>query len=669
MSFDRAARVITPLGEGILQLRSMHGQEGLSKPFSFELELISDDPTLDLDALLGESLTIELEVPGLAAREFSGHVTELSLIGGEGRYAAYRARVEPWLKLLSYNVNNRVFQFMTIPEVITKVFRDRGYSDFDDRLTETYQTWDYLVQYQESDFAFASRLMERAGIYYSFRHEGGVHFVVLTDSSASHGPRAGAETIPYFPPGGEAQRDQPHVSGWQVTHRLRPGAAAAKSFDFERPRAELSAARQSPELQGGGTHEVFQYPTHFRSSDEGETVARVMVERQEVGGATIIAEANVRPLAAGDTFSLKGFPRADQNKEYLVTGASYSIALDGYQTGFGSGGSSDVFRASLEVIDATAAFRPALSIPRPVVEGPQTALVVGRAGEEIWTDDYGRVKVKFHWDRESKSDENSSCWIRVSQAWAGDGFGGIHIPRIGQEVIVDFLEGDPDRPIITGRVYNFDNRPPYELPMNQSQSGFKTRSTKGGNASKYNELRFEDKEGAEQIYLQAEKDLDTLVKDAESRQVGTTRTTNIGTDELLEVGENRTVNVTQDETHSVGGQRNDLVSTNATYTVEETLTVNVNGERSQTVVKNDSLVVSGKRSQNIHKNDELLVGKKLVIEAGDQVVLKSGSASITLKSNGDIVLDGSNIKVTGSGKLRLTAASNLVLSGANIQQN
>jgi type VI secretion system secreted protein VgrG len=456
------------------------------------------------------------------------------------------------------------------------------------------------------------------------------------------------------------------VFGWQVTHRLRSRAATVKSYDFERPRAELLASRQA--ATGAGDGEVFLYPAHFRSADEGEALARAMVERQEVSGASIVAEADVRVLAAGDTFALEGFPRPDQNREYLITAASYSLQLDGYQAGAGLG-FADVFRARLEVIDAGLTYRPPHDTPRPVVEGPQTALVVGRSGEELWTDEHGRVKVRFHWDRESKSDENSSCWIRVSQAWAGEGFGGIHIPRIGQEVIVDFLEGDPDRPIITGRVYNSDNPPPYELPAHQSQSGFKTRSTRGGNVSNTNELRFEDALGAEQVYLRAEKNLDVLVQDAESRQVGTSRATTIGTDELLEVGQSRTVNVTENETHSVGQQRNDSVGRDATYTVEQTLTLTVNGERSQTIARDDTLVVGGKRSQSVQQNDELIVGKTLVVEAGDQVVLKSGSASITLKSNGDIILDGSDIKLTGSGKLRLAASSNLVLSGANIQAN
>jgi type VI secretion system secreted protein VgrG len=711
MSLARVAVVKTPLGDS-LQLRAMNGYEELGRPFRYELTLTTTDPDIDFAAVLGQTMTVELELHDGSTREFTGHVTEFGLTGGSGRNVEYRAILQPWLTLLSYGKNCRIFQNMTVPDVIKQVFRDRGFSDLEDRLTESYRSWEYLVQYRESDFDFVSRIMEQEGIYYFITHSGGFHSVVLSDSLSAHEPIPGYETIPYFPP--EVQRrDRDHVDFWKLTRRIQPGMAAAIDFNFKTPTVNLLAQRTEPDESVGAAYEEFDYPGVYVDSSEGEREVRVRLEGRHAGREVAEAMGDPRGLAVGATFTLEAFPRADQNKEHLVVSARYSIRVNADESGMTS--REPAFRCVFSALDTARPFRAARTTRRPIVEGPQTAVVVGPAGEEIYTDEYGRVKLKFHWDRESKADQNSSCWVRVAHVWAGTNFGGLHIPRIGQEVIVEFLEGDPDRPIITGCVYNFDNQVPFELPTNQTQSGLRSRSTKGGSLSNYNELRFEDKKGSEEVSLQAEKDLNALIKGAESRSIGGARTTTTGADDTLTVGANRTSTITVNDQEQVGGSqtvtiggvqvimvaaartvtsaleninaggRAKVVATAESTTIGASRTENVGGAESVsvggarsikvggkgslTVAQDYSVGVNGGRTQSVAKDDQLTVGKKIMISAGDEITLKAGSATLTLKKNGDIAVNGKNIKVGGSGKINIKASSDVTVKGRKILNN
>jgi type VI secretion system secreted protein VgrG len=719
MSLARVAVAKTPLGDSLL-LSEMDGYEELGRPFRYALTLVTKDPDVDFSAVLGQTMTVELELHDGSTREFTGHVTEFALAGGSGRSVKYRAVLQPWLTLLSYGKNCRIFQNMTVPDVLKKVFRDQGFSDLEDRLTESYRTWEYLVQYRESDFEFASRIMEREGIYYYVKHSGGSHMVVLCDSRSAHEPTPGYETIPYYPP--EMQRrDRDHIHFWNLTRSIHPGSAAALDFNFTSPGANMLSTRTEPDEDIGAPYEEFDYPGVYIDASEGERAVRMRIEERHAGREVAAADADTRGLSVGATFTLENFPRADQNKEYLVVSARYEIRVNADESG--NFNRSDAFQMHFTAIDAARPFRAARKTRQPIVEGPQTAIVVGPAGEEIYTDEYGRVKLKFHWDRESKSDQNSSCWVRVAQVWAGTNFGGLYIPRIGQEVVVEFLEGDPDRPIITGCVYNFDNQVPFELPGSMTQSGIRSRSTKSGATSNYNELRFEDKKGSEQVSLQAEKDLNTLVKAAESRSVGGARTTSIGTDDTLTVGANRSSTITADDTEQVGasqsvsvggpqsvtvgatqvimvaaartvtsaleninaGGRAKVVLTEESTTIGASRTENVGGSESVSVIGDRSITVGGKgsltvgsdytvgvgggRSQTVAEDDSLTVGKKIVISAGDEITLKAGSATMTLKKNGDIAVNGKNIKLDGSGKLDFKASSTVKVKGSKIANN
>jgi type VI secretion system secreted protein VgrG len=702
MSLTRSAIVKSPLGDK-LQLMKMIGHEELGRAFQYDLDLVSTDPDIDYSTVLGQTMTVELELPDESVREFSGHVTEFSQAGGMGRSVFYRAVLRPWVYLLSHGSNCRIFQRMTVPDVVRKIFRDAGFSDLDERLSESYRTWEYLVQYRESDFAFVTRLLEQEGIYYFFAHSGGLHTLTLCDSTSAHEAVPGYETIPYFPPQ-QQQRDRDHINVWNLARRIKPGVVATTDFDFRRPRVDLLSLRTEPDEDVGAGYEEFDYPGEFVEVEEGLWEARVRLEAHHTDRELAEGAGDAAGVTVGATFSLEKFPRRDQNKEHLIVRATYQINVNAGESGVGA---ASAFQCQFAAIDATRQFRSARSKRKPVVEGPQTAIVVGPAGEEIYTDEYGRVKVKFHWDRYTSGDEESSCWVRVSQVWAGTSFGGIHIPRIGQEVIVDFLEGDPDRPIITGRVYNFDNQPPYELPARKTQSGIKSHSTPGGTLANYNELRFEDEFGKEQVYMQAEKDLAVLVKNNEKRDVGANRSSNIVVDDKLEVGNNhteivgqnqtvevgasqsvvvvatrnitsavenittevRTKNVTKGETTTVGADRNETVGGSETITIGGNQVLTINAKRTQSVDKDESVSIAGARQQTVNGNDRLQVGSRLFVTAADEIVFQSGDATLTIKQNGDILLRGNNILIEGTGKINVKASSDVVVKGNKIGNN
>ena len=719
MGLTRVAVVKSSLGDGVA-LSSMRGYEELGRPFRFELDLTTTDPDLDLGSVLGETMTVELELHDGNTREFTGHVTEFSLAGGLGRNVLYRAVLRPWLSLLDYRKNCRIFQRMTVPDVIKQVFRDAGFSEIEERLTESYRAWEYLVQYRESDFAFVSRMMEHEGIYYYVKHAGGTHTVVLCDSISAHEPVPGYETIPYFPPE-EQRRDRDHVDHWQLRRQIKPGIVAASDFDFQRASASLLTQRTEPDEIAGAAYEDFDYPGAYVESAAGDMEVRVRLEAHHAEREVVEAQGDARGLSVGATFALENFPRADQNKEYVVVRAAHAIHVNADESGGQGGGAA--YRCSFSAIDSTRPFRSRRTTPKPLIDGPQTAIVVGPAGQEIFSDEYGRVKVKFHWDRLSQGDEESSCWVRVAQAWAGTSFGVIHVPRIGQEVIVDFLEGDPDRPIITGRVYNSDNHVPYELPSNQTQSGIKSRSSLGGAPRTVHELRFEDKLGSEEVFMQAEKNLTVTVKAGESRSVGGGRSTSIGTDDELTVGANRsatvgasdeetvaaaqtisvgggqsvsvggsqsvtvaggravtslaeaivtgarTKNVAAAEMTTIGAARVETVGGSETVGIGSSQSVNVGGPRTVSVGAVDSLSVGGARSESIGGDDKLSVGGSLLVSAATQIVFQTGQATLTLKKNGDILLKGKNIQVKGSGKIDAKATGNVTLKGRKVLNN
>jgi type VI secretion system secreted protein VgrG len=563
MLLTRTAIFASPLGER-LAFYSMTGREALGQLFSYEVDLLASEDSIDLSELLGQNATIVLERSDGSLRHFNGFVTQFSLIGEHGNFTRYRATLHPWLWFLSQKRNSRIFQRKSVPEIAQQLFREHGMSDFEIMLSGDYRIWDYLVQYRESDLNFVSRVLEQEGIYYFFKHADGKHKLVLADSSSAHEAAPGYETVPYFPPMAREQRQQEHLDSWTATRQIRQGVITLADFNFETPSAYLGAQVSAPLGYNRGEYDIYDYPAEVTLLPEAESQARIRLEEHQADFEVLSGTGPVRGLMAGNRFALSQYPREDQNRDYLVVNASYEIHVTEFESNVVQDEEPE-FRFQLAAIDAKRPYRAPRITPKPRVEGPQTAIVVGDGkNADIWTDVYGRVKVKFHWVREEQpgdsNEEQNSCWVRVSQAWAGKGWGSMHIPRVDQEVIVDFLEGDPDRPIITGRVYNAEQTVPYGLPVNATQSGIKSRSTPDGGANNYNELRFEDKKGEEELHIQAEKTMSTLVKKDRSASVGGSDSVSVSGDRSVSVNGNLSVSVkgngsgpTQ-STHSVTGK-------------------------------------------------------------------------------------------------------------------
>jgi type VI secretion system secreted protein VgrG len=699
---QRRAWITTPLPEGRLVLESMSGHEGLGSPFAYDLALISLDPDIDLDSLLGQMMTVHLALSA-GERLFNGIVVHAEHGLKQGDYTRYRVTLCPWLSLLQHTSNCRIFQAQSVVEIVKAIFRDNGFSDFEDSLNETYDPLEYCVQFCESDYNFVSRLMEREGIYYFFKHTDGRHTLVLADGYSAHQPADGYAEIPYKVDQGGG--DDERLDSWLVAKQVLPGAFAAIDFDFMNPKAGLLSQLQADLGNAAGSYALFDYPGRYLTASAGDRRVKMRLQEAQVGYERATASGNTRGLSAGALFTLVDFPRDDQNKEYLVIAASFHFDVGGFTSG--SSAMETTFDGNYVLIDSQTQFRPAFYAAKPRVEGPQTAIVVGPDGDEIWTDKYGRVKVQFHWDRFVTKPDEASCWVRVSQAWAGAKWGSMHIPRIGQEVIVDFLEGDPDRPIITGRVYNNDQMPPYDLPANQTQSGIKSRSTPNGGPSNFNEIRFEDKKGSEELFIQAEKTQTTNVKGSQSISVAGSRSISVGGDESTSVTGTRSATITKKETQTFKADREMQVTGTNLDEITGAHTGKYHAGRTETVESGDTLTVMGsdktvtvhgnynttadtqfqvtqgantlliKNSVDVNSEGEIhlhnpkcsvdLKGGTVEIMAADEIKLTCGGATISLKKDGTIEITGSTkVTATGGGSAVELAAAGATVSGTKV---
>jgi type VI secretion system secreted protein VgrG len=713
--------VTGPLPEGTLLLETFHGKEALGAPFTYNVTLLSEDPAIPPDAVLGQPMTIRIKLDTGAFRFFSGVVTYFAKAGLAVRHARYAVVLNPQLTLLDYTRDCRIFFSWKAPDLAADLLSQRGADVDPSSLQGEYRKREYCVQYRESYSNFIQRLFEEEGIYYFFKHAQDKHTMVLADSGTAHGPVSGYESVLYLPKENKHRIEEEHFWSLNVAGALYPGKfTTLQGYDYTkgRNRPALLEDRTSTASQPGPDYDDYDNPGGLTVKREAEADAKVRLASDCVANTMIEVEGNTMGLGVGDLVTMAKalgevdynpfWSEADFSKKYLITSATYSISVNQYETG-DVAPSDQPFRATYTLLDSRTEFRPRRRAFKPRIEGPQTAVVVGPAGDEIYTDQFARVKVQFDWDRLGQSNEKSSCFVRVSQVWAGANWGAIHIPRIGQEVIVEFLDGDADRPIITGRVYNHDSMPPYDLPANQTQSGIKSRSSKGGTASNFNELRFEDKKGSEEVYLQAEKDMNILVKNNESRTVGHDRTKEVKNDETSTIHGNRTEEVDKEETITIHGGRTETVDKDETITIHggrtetvdkneqitisgsrsETVskneTIDITGSRSETVGKNETITISGARSvditkadslnvkdarkQDIAKDDSLKVGKKFLLDAGDEIMLKSGDASITLKKDGTIILKGKDISITASGKINAKASSDVIIKGSKIGGN
>ena len=494
-----------------LRVIRFSGHEAMSSQFEFKVELACEDPGIDFSEIIGKPALLTVQ-GDLLSRCFHGLVCSFEQIDEMPRFAIYQASLVPQVWRLRHRHDCRIFQGLTTREIIKKVFETAGVpvEQFRFNLTSPYEPRDYCVQYRESDWAFVSRLMEEDGIFYFFEHHEDKHVLVMGDGSPACKPIPGGDTLPFYRPSGLVPLED-HIRRFRFTEEIQPGRVSLRDFNFKKPELRMEAQDKA---EVDEDLEVYDYPGEYQepgrgSSAKGMTLAKIRLQGWQAARRTGFGESDCERLVPGHLFTLAGHGRDDLNARYLLTG----VAHQGHQPQvLDEEAPTGDFHYSnhFACISENTPYRPPRVTPRPKVRGVQTAIVVGPAGEEIYTDEYGRVKVQFHWDREGKRDERSSCWIRVSQVWAGEAWGGMFIPRIGQEVIVDFIEGDPDRPIITGRVYNGANQVPYPLPDEKTKSTLKSNTSLGGNG--YNELRYEDKKGKEQIFMHAQRNMDVHVK-------------------------------------------------------------------------------------------------------------------------------------------------------------
>ncbi|HVQ77990.1 MAG TPA: type VI secretion system tip protein TssI/VgrG [Candidatus Binatia bacterium] len=427
----RLFELTTPLGKDVLLFRAMRGREELARLSEFEVSALSVRSDITAGGLLAQSVTVKVELQNGGYRCFNGLVTRFAQGGMVGRYYHYRMTLSPWLWFLTRTADCRIFQEMTIPEIVKQVFADHPVEVLDDGLTGHYARRDYCVQYRETDFDFVSRLMEEEGMYYYFVHRDGQHALRLVDAYSGHKALEHKASIAYYPPGMQVRVDEELIHAWTSTLSIQPGVVALDDYDFTRPKVDLAVKARLLRRHERADYEWFDSPGRYRDTDDGERYVRARIEEFHAQFDRAEARCNVREVAVGHLFTLTGAPRPDDAREYLIVAADYDLRDNAYET---SPEEPASYHCTFTALDSRQQFRPARITPRPVMRGPQTAAVVGPEGEEIWTDRYGRVKVQFHWDRYGQRDENSSCWIRVSHPWAGHGWGAVAIPRIGQEM-------------------------------------------------------------------------------------------------------------------------------------------------------------------------------------------------------------------------------------------
>lgn len=653
----RQLRVVTELGPEALLLDGFSGTESISAPYTFRVDMVSTDLEIDTAALLRTPISLMLTLEDGSERRIHGHIAKVTQLGQKDGIASYRADMVPWFWFLGLNRESRVFQQMTVLEIVEKVLGDRGHSDYEIHCTGSYPTVEYCVQYRESDLAFIQRLLEREGIFYFFRHDDEKAVLVIADDNSVFEVGPHQPELRFRAPGNV---EEEVIHSFQQEHSVHVGTVTLRDYDPLQPTLDLSAT-----LSGDEDQEYYDYPGAYAKlfcndpgdvAGEGERYARLRLELEECRRHRAAGQGNCRGILVGYTFNLLDFYRDDANTEYVVTSLSHVARGGGYRS---SGGGDVDYQCSFSVITPDQPYRPELRTLRPVVEGTQTAVVVGPAGEEVWTDAHGRVKCQFPWDREGQRDENSSCWIRVASPWAGKGYGQVSIPRIGNEVVVDFVEGDPDRPLIVGSVYNADQTPPYALPDSDIQMGMKSRSSKGGGG--YNEISMTDTKGSEKITIHAQHDLSTTILNDETHTVvnGNRKVTvQSGTNtETVKGDDTRTVQAGNHKLNVTGN-----VQVDATGTITETgkSGVTITGEAAGTtingtggpgvLVKGDPKVTIDGSSNAIITSPDVDIGSGTIKIHGSSIELTAGGCTISIGSSG-ITIEGGTITVKGNTKI------------------
>ncbi len=723
-----------PEGQIGFQVRGFDLRDAMSELGVLQVDLmLASDVELPVESVIGKPVMFAWACgteQERAYRYYHGIVSELSETGGDFGATFYRAVVVPRAWRLTLKTRCRIFQKKSVPEIIKQVLQENNLLDGQDvqfQLSGTYDPRTYCVQYRESDFNFISRLMEEEGISYYFDHTEVKEVLNIVDARPGYPPCVPYDMIVVQTPERGEQDEEVQAAAQQVSdaldqmehadeleerlrafrfnHTVQSGKVRLRDYNFEN-----SNKKPAGQAVGSCTNEpeVYDYPGRFCEDGRGRLLANIRM--QELDSLTRVAHGhgNFRSLAAGKTFAIMDHPNPSYNRVYMCTAVSHSgtnenlLGADGQPVGMGG----TTYENEFECVPDDAAYRPPRVTPKPVVIGVQTAKVVGPSGEEIYTDKFLRVKVQFHWDLEGQENENSSCWLRVVQPWADKGFGTVILPRIGTEVLVEFLEGDPDRPIANGVVYNDQHMPPFDLPGKKMQTGIKSNTTPGGGGS--NEIRLDDSSAGEEIFIHAQKDQNNVVENDETTQIGHDRTEQVGNNETITIGVDRTESVGNNETISIGANRTENVGGNESITVALTRTrvvgvaesVTIGAAQSITVGASQTNTVGANRTSNIGANDKTSIGanndtviggnqstsvsgeksttvggdytiaakkdlsaqadKNVLIDGGDQITIQSGKSRIQMKKNGDILIEGKDINIKASGNIVMKANKNIL---------
>lgn len=679
-----------PLPTQEMQLKNARVVEGLSTLTEITVEFLSSNYDIDLQDVLGRDISIEVETKDDGKRYFSGSCVTVEYVGlyqGQGHFVA---ELRPWLWFLTRSQNNRIYQDKSVVDIVTEILGDYGFSsDIQNKLSGTYVKRDYCVQYAETDFAFVSRLMEEEGIYYFFEYTAQGQKMILADGMNAHVVVDAPQPIQFFFKEDTYRRREDHIFDWVGRTGVRTGKVTLNDYDFVKPRADQKKVKAI--AKGKHSHKSYEqyvYPGHVRPPTDKDTFARVRMEAEAVKHRLLRGVCNVRAIAVGRTFKMTGHERSSENAEYLVVKATHLLQIESdYEDKETSKplfdsrvpvdeDNKDTYRCTFDVIAKSEPFRAPLTTPWPQVPGLQTAVVTGPSGEEIYTDEHGRIKVQFHWDRDGKKDENTTCWVRCVMPWTGKNWGMISVPRIGNEVVIQFEEGDPDRPICTGMIYNGDNKPPYALPANMTQSGIVTRSTKKGDANTFSELIFEDKMSEEFVRFQSERDYLQTIKNDATITVGLehqdngdltqtihrhkTETLNTGNHSFTVKDGTQTIKIKKDHTETIEGKSTQTVTGNYTQTVTD-------GNYKQTIkLGNLTREVSmGNQKETIKMGNYSLSTNlgSISEKAMQKIEMKVGSNSITIDQTG-VKIKGLMIKIEGTAMLEAKAPMSTVKGDA-----
>ena len=646
---NRLIRIDTELGSDSLLLTRVIGKEALSKPYEFSLTCLSQLSFIEPSQLMGKSVDFSFELNDGGERIFNGIVCEISHRGKvSDTLYQYELKLVPKLWLMSQRTNIRIYQHKTIPQIVEQLLSEHQI-EFETKLTATYPAHEYCVQYQETDLDFIHRLLSEAGIFYFFKQEKNQHKLIFLDDKNQYDSESSNLLKQSY-----GTLDSEHFNEWQTSSQLLPLKYTSNSYDFKHPASSLKSdsEKNENEVLDADSMEVYRYPGNYLNKGEGQSETAKRLEAIQKHQIQVYAESNIRDLKVGHVYSIAKHENLNEiGNNYLVTELEYYAEDDSYKN---SSESKQEIKNKGQLIPAEVQFRPDVNYKKPSVKGLQSAVVTGPKDEEIYTDQYGRVRIQFHWDREGKKDENSSCWVRVSHQWAGAGFGGINIPRIGQEVLVEFEDGDPDKPIITGRVYNARNMPPYQLPNNKTQSGWVSRSTPEGTKDTANEIRFEDRKGAEHLLIHAERNQSIEVENEEFHWVGSNRRKTIDNDETVEVKNDRTEKVGHDEEIEITNDQSTQIGNNSVLKVGKNRTVEIEKDSISKVNNHQKDYVHANHWQEVGGHYEHKVAGKYTLEAVEKIFSRTNKfilqASDTLEiagPGGSIIIDSSGITIEG----------------------